>query len=192
MSDPSLSDAIKEAYASADSSQPITETISVYYAGLVDDLENPTELYLFTGANYSSIRDDGVPLLDAKIEAGAARNAGEAVSFLGVPFQITLPDVTENPQVVANITIDNVGREMSDLLAAAAISGQAVFITYRPYIVGSELDGPESEPPITFQLGNVKAPGNTVTADLLTLTIGNRRFPFQTYTPDRFKTLQYA
>jgi hypothetical protein len=192
MPSPTLSDAIKEAYASASSAAPAIETISVYYNGLVDDDDNPTELYIFTGANATSYRDDGLPLLSGKIEATAARNAGDVVTFLGIPFAITLPNVTEDPEVTAQITVDNVGREMSDLLAAAATSGNAVYMTYRPYIAGSELEGPEADPPITFILKNVQAPGSTVTADLITQTIGNRRFPFETYTPERFPTLQYG
>ena len=193
MTDTDLSEAIKEAYASADSSLVPIDTISVYYAGLVDDDGNPSELYIFTGANATSYRDsDALPLLTAKIEASAPRNAGTLQIFLGIPFQITPPGVTENPMVQAQLTIDNVGREMSDLLQAAATSGNAVKITYRPYIAGSELDGPEVEKPMVFTLSNVKAPGNTVTADLVVTTVGTRRFPFETYTPARFKTLQYA
>jgi hypothetical protein len=50
-------------------------------------------------------------------------------------------------------------------LIAASQSGKAIEVTYRAYIAGSELDGPENDPPIVFSLVDVSAGGTQVSVD---------------------------
>lgn len=192
MPDPTLDEVMQEAYASASTDKIVIDTISVYYDGLVDDEENPTELYLFRGDNADSISDAGVPLLPAKIEDDAPRNAGETVTFIGVPFDIVLAPMTGEPVVAAQLTIDSVAREMHDILAAAAIGGKAIQVTYRAYVKGSELDGPQSLPPRRFILTGASADNASVSGRLVFLAIGNRQFPFDSYQPETYRTLQYG
>lgn len=192
MADLTLSEALEEAYASADPDVPIIDTLAVYYNGLVDDNGDPSDLFIFGGYNPTIIAPDGTRTLRARLEATAARKAGQIVDFIHVPFSITLPELTTEPIPNANVSIDAVGREITDLLAAAAQSGQAIEITYRAYLVGSETVGPENSPPIVFNLVDVQADTVSANGRLITLTIGSRRFPFERYTPSRFRTLQYG
>jgi hypothetical protein len=192
MPDPTLNEAIQEAYASATPDKLMIDTLSIYYDGLVNDLDQPAELYLFDGNNPTSVTDAGVPLLLAKIEDTAPRAGGEMVTFIGVPFSITLPEMSTEAAVSAALQIDNVGREASDLLAAAAQGGKAITVTYRNYRAGAEASGPQNIPPRVFTLYDAEAAAGSVTGRLGFLSIGNRRFPFEPYRPDRFRTLQYA
>lgn len=190
--DPTLNDVLQEAYASASVDKVIIDTLSFYYDGLVNDDEQPDEVYLFKGENYSSLTEDGVPLLLARIEAGAARNAGQVVTFRGVPFALTLPPMTNEPVAAAQLSIDSVNREMHDLLEAAAKGGKAIEVTYRSYVVGLENDGPQSLPPRRFLLSGVTGNNASVQGRLMFLHIGSRAYPFDSYRPETFRTLQYA
>jgi hypothetical protein len=186
-----LSDALEEAYAAADPDIPIIPTISIYFDGLVDDADAPADVFLFDGANPTRINDDGSRELDAVLESTAPRRASSSVMFSAVPFSISIPDTTTDPTPRATLTVDNVGREMIDLLIQAAQGGKAIYITYREYLVGSEGAGPENDPPLKFNLVEVSASGVSVSGRLITLTVGSRRFPWQSYSPSRFPTLQY-
>jgi hypothetical protein len=192
MIDESLSEALKEAYASASANTPIIPTLSVYYDGLLNDDNDPDELYLFNGFNYDTLDANGVPKLTAMIESLNAINGGRLVEFTGIPFQIGNPNVTEEAQVSASVTIDNVQQEMIDLLIRAASLGKSIQVTYREYLPDGKLVGPENDPPLRLKLFNVKANSVNVTGSLTTLSIGNRRFPYELYDAARFKTLQFA
>lgn len=192
MPDPSLNEVLQEAYASASPDKIIIDTISVYYEGLVDGDDEPDELYLFKGENATAVSEAGVPLLTARIEASAARNAGEVVTFLGIPFDLTLPPMTTEAVAAAQITIDSVGREMHDALEAAAKGGKQIEITYRSYVKGLEDGGPQSLPPRKFIMTGASGANASVGGRLAFISIGNRQYPFDSYRPDIFRTLQYG
>lgn len=192
MPDPTIDDVLAEAYASASPDKVLIDTISIYYDGLVNDDGDPDELYLFKGDNADEITSEGVPIKMARIEAGAARNADTLVTFLGIPFSITLPPVNDAAVASAILTIDSVKREMHDALEAAAKGGKAIEVTYRTYVLGNESDGPQSLPPRKFLFTNAVAGNQSVDGRLAFIAIGNRPYPFDSYRPDTFRTLQYG
>jgi len=187
-----LSEALEEAYASADPDTPVIPTISIYFDGLVDSRGNPADVFLFNGANPTRINDDGTRDFIGKLEATAPRGAGTAVTFSAAPFSILVPDTTTDPTPRATLTVDNVLRETIDLLIDAAQSGKAIYVTYREYLPGAAGGSPENDPPIVFNLVEVSASPISVTGRLITLTVGSRRFPWQLYSPETFPTLQYS
>ena len=67
-----------------------------------------------------------------------------------------------------------------------------IWCTYRAYLPSGLALGPEQDPPPVFVLADVSAIVQGVSARLVVPTAGNRRFPYETYTPDRFRTLQYG
>jgi hypothetical protein len=192
MPDPTLDEVMEEAYASASSDKILIETISIYYSGLINDVGQPDEVYLFNGDNSASVSDEGVPLLPARLEEGAERNSGQVVTFLGRPFTIVPAPMNTESIVVGSLRIDSVGREMHDMLEAAAKGGKAIEITYRTYIKGNELTGPQSLPPRKFHLQGATGDNTSVSGQLAFIAIGNRPYPYDSYRPDRFKTLQWA
>lgn len=192
MPDPTLSEAMKEAYASADPDVPILETLSFYFDGQLDEDGNPADLFIFNGNNPTFVSPEGIPYLSAKLEASAPRNAGEVVSFTGIPFQITLLGVSTEAAPRAMLAVDNINQETVDLLIEAAQGGKSVSVTFRQYLVGSESAGPENDPPIVFNWVDVEVVNQQASGRLVPPTVGNRRFPFETYVPSRFRTLSYA
>lgn len=192
MPDPTLDEVLQEAYASAAPDKIVIDTISVYYDGLLNAQAEPDELYIFGGENASAVDEKGVPLLVARIEQDALRHGGELVTFLGIPFSITLPPMNTEAVAAAQITIDSVGREMHDILEAAAKAGKQIEITYRAYVRGNETEGPQSLPPRKFIFTGAVAANASVSGRLAFLAMGNRPYPFDTYTPEVFRTLQYA
>lgn len=192
MPDPTLDEVMREAYASSLPSQPIVDTIEIWFDGLKNAAGSDDALYLFDGNNATEVTTDGVPLYAARLEDGARFHAGEIVTFIGVPFRFGLPEMTTAMVAEATIEIDDVKREMAEILEQAALAGKAIEITYRRYLKGAELDGPKALPPPVFHLHDVSAANAEVSGRLAFLAFGNRRFPFDLYRPDRFRTLQYG
>ncbi|HEY4775881.1 MAG TPA: DUF1833 family protein [Xanthobacteraceae bacterium] len=190
--DPTLDEVLQEAYASASPDKILIDTISIYYDGLVDGEDNPAELYLFNGENSTTVSEAGVPMLTARIEDGAARKAGELVTYLGISFKIVLAPMNNEPVASAMLTVDSVGREMNDALEAAAKGGKAIEVTYRLYVKGQETVGPQSLPPRKFVFSGAEAANASVNGRLAFLAIGNRAYPFDSYRPENFRTLQFG
>lgn len=192
MPDPTISEAMQEALANASTDKILIGTISIYFEGLQDDDGNPDELYLFGGENSHAVTDDGVPLLYARIEDGAPRNAGQIVEFKGVPFNLTLPPMTGDASAVAQLSVDSVDRKGHALLEAAATGGKRIYVTVRFYISGAEADGPTSLPPRRYIMVGAAGANAAIEAGLTFLALGNKPFPAETYTPEDFRTLAYA
>jgi hypothetical protein len=78
------------------------------------------------------------------IEDDAEYNPGQVVEFLGVPFELVLPEKdTENPGQF-RVSVDNVGDLLDEYMENAALGGGKITAVYREYIKGQELDGPAS------------------------------------------------
>lgn len=187
MPDPTLSEALAEAYASAPADVMVFDTISIAFEGLVDSQDTPTEAYMYLGNEGDRRAANGVPLKDFKLDADAEVNPGGTVEFVAVPFDIALPDMGSGGETRGKLTIDGVGKEVSTQLLFAINAGGGVRVTYRAYLEGSELDGPEKV--IKFDLGNVSISATSVSGDIVVPNHGNRRFPRELYDKDRFPSL---
>jgi len=139
------------------------------------------------------VRGYSASRLVTKVESlhGAPVNAGEIVEFVNLPFDISLPAVLNEALAKGQVRIDGVGREVSRELLLAIEDGKSVRVTYRPYITGQELVGPEMANPIKFNLTNVVISGFTVQGDIVLPTHGNKRFPGEIYSVERFRSLGF-
>jgi hypothetical protein len=178
MSDTSLSQAIKEAYASAPTSELILHTLEFRHPSFVDDYGVPTALRV--------VRDHNN--LTATLEAGAPLDASTPVYFIGYAFDFQLPSVEQSavPEIV--ITIDNVSREIEANLERAVLSPSKVEVTYRPYLA-SDLSQPQMNPPLTLTVTAIEASDLTVTCRATFGDLANKRFPNVDYTPTLFPGL---
>ena len=118
MPDPALSAAFQEAYASAPVDQVIYRTLELWHAAF--------------SAAIRVMRDFNA--IDARIEAGAARDAGAVVTFVAFAFDIVPPDQTTSgvPQCV--IEIDNVSREILAQIDLAVVSAEQIKAICRAYL----------------------------------------------------------
>lgn len=174
MPDPALSAAIAEAYASAPVDQVIYHTLELWHPAFTVPIR--------------VVRD--FTALDARIEAGAARDAGAVVTFVGFAFDIVPPDQTTTgvPQCV--IEIDNVDREILAQIDQAVQTAEQITVIYRAYLSDAVLDGPENDPPMELTMISVSATPFRIRATAGFPDLVNLRFPKLDYDLETFPGLQ--
>lgn len=174
MPDPNLSEAIKEAYASAPTDKVILHTLEIWHPN-------------FTQPIYV-VRD--LADLTATIEATAARNAGQPVTFVAFGFNIVPPEVDMSgvPQCV--IEIDNVSREILANIEATMGSTTTITVIYRAYLSGAGAAvGPENDPPLELTIHSITADPFKVRATAGFGSLANLKFPRQEYSAEVFPGL---
>jgi len=178
MPNDTLSQALREAYASSPSNVVILHTLELRHPSFLDDSGNPTAIRV--------VRDNAD--LTAMLESGAPINAGENVLFVAMGFDLELPSIDTAPVPEISVTLDNVTREIVKHLDGAAESQDKIEVTYRPYL-SDDLSGPQMDPPMTLVLTEVSADSYRVTGRARMLDVGNKAFPSKTYTAKRFPGL---
>jgi hypothetical protein len=178
MPDPSLSAAIREAYAAAPADMVILHTLELRHPSFLDDQGQPTAIRV--------VRDHTD--LMARLEVGAPVDGGSIVRFVAMGFELELPPVDTAPVPEIAVTLDNVSREIVRHLDAASTSQDKIKLTYRPYL-STDLEGPQMDPPITLILTEVEADVFRITGRARMLDIGNKAFPAENYTAKRFPGL---
>lgn len=176
--DDTLSQALKEAYASAPSDVVILHCLEFRHPNFVDELNQPTAIrVVLDHADHS-----------CKLESSAPLSPSQYVTFIKFAFDFQLPEVQNSavPEIV--ITMDNVSREIEDNLALAAASPYKVEVTYRPYL-STDLTAPQMDPPLTLTLTHVEADDFRVTARASYGDASNKAFPSELYTASRFPGL---
>lgn len=174
MPDAALSEAIKEAYASAPVGQVIFHTLELWHPAF--------------SAAIRVVRHESA--IDARIEAGAARNAGEVVAFIGYAFDIVPPEQTSTglPQCV--IEIDNVDQTILAQIDLAVVESDPIIVIYRAYLSDALLDGPQNIPPMELSLITVSATTFRIRATAGFPDLLNLRFPKRDYDLETFAGLQ--
>ena len=206
MPDPSLSAAIREAYASAPADVVVLHTLEIWHPAFVEDgvarpirvvrnFEDTATWLSLGGAEVQAVLD-GLDAearrkvgLVARLEMGAPRQGGELVPFVALGFELELPPVDTIPVPEIVVTLDNVGREIAKHLDAAAISQDRIEVTYRPYL-STDIEGPQMDPPMTMTLSEVEVDVFRVTGRARVLDIGNRAFPSEIYTIRKYPGLR--
>jgi hypothetical protein len=178
MPNAALSEAIKEAYASAPSEQIILHTLELRHPAFVDEAGQTVAIRV--------VRDTGD--LWARLESQAPLQASERVQFVAMGFELDLPPVDTMPVPEITVTLDNVSREIVRHLDAAAESQSVIEVTYRPYL-STDLEGPQMDPPIHLVLTEVEADIFRVTGRARMLDVGNKAFPGVSYTAKTFPGL---
>lgn len=171
MPDTTMSDALREAYASAPNVAPV-HTLEFRH----ESLTQPIRIALWPS------------VWSAYLEGDAPANPGEVVDFAPYVFDFKKPKISADGIPTMDITIDNVSRVIGDALATATQSANPVQMTYREYL-DNDNSGPQNDPPLTLEV--VDATANLM---LVTITCGveslmNRKFPYDTYTAQRFPGL---
>lgn len=181
MSDPGLSEAIAEAYASAavmddETGQPVEQVILHTI-----ELRHPA----FT-APIRVVRDHKA--IEARLEPSAEEGA-VVVEFTPFAFDFKPPEQTSNglPQCV--IEIDNVSRVLVDQIDAAVMDGRTVQVIYRAYLDDRLLDGPDTDPPLVMSLSSIYADPMRIRATAGFPDLLNRMFPATDYDMERFPGL---
>ena len=114
---------------------------------------------------------------------------GQLVTFLPVPFRVTLPTVDGQGNQDMGLTIANIGRDLVDPIEAAiAVPSEPIRCTYRVY-----LDAPSSSPqntPMALALTGVQVNRDVVSATATRSDVLNKAFPSNFYTVVQFPGLR--
>lgn len=173
MPDPALSQALQEAYASAPSDEIIYHTLEIRHPAFTQPIR--------------VVRDNAD--LTARLEISAPVNGNELVTFVGFAFDLVRPEVSATGVPQCTIEIDNVSREILANIELAMPQPDPIEVTYREYLSGGLDAGPENDPPMTLTLISITADVFRVRAVASFADIGNRRFPREEYTAERFPGL---
>ncbi|MGV0961436.1 MAG: DUF1833 family protein [Limnohabitans sp.] len=167
-----LTDAIREAYASAPSDSVIYHTLEIWHPAFSEPIR--------------VVRDRNT--LTAKLESTAPRQAGQAVTFVGFAFDIVPPEVTHTAVPQCVIELDNVSREIVAHFEQAITTPDLITVTYRAYL-SDDLTAPENDPPLTLTVLSISANVFRVRATCGFANLANKRFPGLDYTAEVFPGL---
>lgn len=173
MPDPTLSDAIAEAYASAPVDQIILHTLELHHPSFTQPIR--------------VVRDRVA--LDARLEATAPADAGAVVTFTPYAFDVVPPEQTTSGLPQCIIEIDNVSRDIQAQIDAALAAGDRITLIYRAFLEDTALDGPETDPPLTMTLLTVSATPLRIRATAGFPDLLNRLFPALAYDITRYPGL---
>lgn len=153
-------EALLEAYASCPPSVRIYFALEIWQSSF----DAPARVVANVGDDMSFGLEDSAP-----------HNPGETVLFTACPFTSTYPEQREGQPPSANITIDNVNRELVPKIRAALGVRQYIQILYREYL-SNDLTEPAFGP-VEYQLSNVVMIGATLTGTAMVKNLQNKRFP---------------
>ena len=173
MPDPSLSDAIIEAYATAPTDQVIYHTLELWHP-------------IFT-APIRVVRDNAA--ISAMIEASAERNPGTMQTFEGYAFDVVPPDQSSASLPQCVIEIDNVSREILAQIDLAVFEVDPVTVIYRAYLSDNLDGGPENDPPLEMSITQISATPLRIRAVAGFTNLLDKRFPALDYNLEDFPGL---
>lgn len=178
MPDPSLSEAIKEAYAVAEVEVIHIHTLEIRHPLYVDEFDNPAPIRVVLSDT----------AFNGGLELTAPVNPGATVTFVPFSFDLLMPTINEQGNPELTITIDNVTTEIEQSLSVACSSGQKAEATYRVY-TNLDTSVPQNNPPMHLTVDYAKATDGEVTARASFGDFVNKAFPNQTYNRKRFPGL---
>ena len=161
-----LKQAVREAYASSPADVVVLNTLEIRHP-LFD-----APIYLVN--NYRNF--------SANLETG------EHVTFRSYSFGLGLPEDGEKPSVSVSLKIENVSREMVNLIEGVVESAEPITIVYRPYL-SDEPQAPQYDPPLEMQLSGIVATTDTITAKATFGELANIKFPNRIYDIEEFPQL---
>lgn len=172
MPDSTLTQALKEAYASAPAGVIIYQTLELRHPVFTQPIRvvcDRTEL-------------------EATLESAAPVNPGEAVTFAAFAFRFSKPEVSALGLPQVQLEIDNVDRSIVNAVEAAVASSDVIELTYREFI-STDLSAPQNNPPLTLTILSISASVFAVKAVAGYPNLMNLRFPTQAYDTTTFPGL---
>ena len=173
-----LEKAIAEAYAAAPVDVQVLHTLELMHKSFTQ----PARVARWP-------LEPNVKRFSLRLEEDADYDPGAVVEFIGLPFEISLPEKTENSPGEFSLRIAGVGDFFDADLEAAALSGGAITAVYREYVLGREDEGPAQVwPGIHINSPSLDAGSGALQATGTVLDWVNRKFG-RLYTPGRYPAL---
>lgn len=173
MPNTALSEALKEAYASAPVDIVIVHTLEIRHPAFTSPIR--------VVSDYASV--------DVRLEANAPADAGSIVTFQPFAFEFTLPEVMDKGVPEMGIKIDNVSQEIIRNIELAVPQVDMLEVTYRAYLSDTLTVGPHNDPPLHLTITSIEADAHAITAKASIADFVNKKFPNQEYDETRFPGL---
>lgn len=168
-----LSEALKEAYASAPSNIVVISTLEIRHPAFAEPIR---------------VVNDYAPV-DAMLESNAPLNPGQVVTFQAFSFELTLPEVMDKGVPELGIKIDNVSREIIRNIELAIPQPDKLEVTYRAYLSNDLMSGPHNDPPLHLTIVSIEADALAINAKASVADFINKKFPSKEYDETRFPGL---
>lgn len=178
MPDPTMSEALAEAYAVAPADEVIIHTLELRHPAFVNDAGQPDSAWLTT--NETDIA--------CTLEVGAPVRSGQSVLFRALAFRFRLAPIELVTRPELQVEIDNVSRLIIQQLDRAKGDPRKILMCYRPFLA-SDRSAPEMVPPPTYTLSNVKVDPLMARGTARIDLDFNRAFPSRVYTAAEFPGL---
>ena len=172
MPNDALTEALKEAYASAPTDEVILSTLEIWHPSFTEPIRVVCDTQDFS----------------AFLEATAPRDAGSEVTFIGLPFDFSLPDIDDQSLGQLIISIDNVTAEITKNVELAMQSPEKIQAIYRPYL-STDTSGPQMNPPFYMYIKTISVTMFRIEAKAGFQDMLNRKFPGVVYTLEDFPGL---
>lgn len=172
-----LSDAIAEAYVTAEDGGKVTWCLELRHPTFLDGLDPAPIRVCLDNEDQEFF-----------LEADAPLNGGEEVTFRACPFELTTPESAEGVTSSAQLAIDNVSQELSSHLDSALTSTDPISVTIRAYCAGDT-----DEPGEIYEglvLRQVRLTSTRAEGELTYEEIEKKAFPRVTYNRDDYPALQ--
>lgn len=171
MPDTTLSQALKEAYASA----------------------TPDVIYITMELRHSALTQPIRVVLDsndlvATLEPTAPANPGEPVTFQRYVFDLKKPEVTAQGVPTVELEIDNVSREIVAAIESILGTTERLKGTFREFLA-SDLSCPQNNPPMHMDVLSISANNLRVRAILGFANMQNKKFPTLAYDAETYPSL---
>jgi hypothetical protein len=177
MPDPTMSEAMREAYAIAPSSRFVIDTIELRHPSFVDDDGATDSIWLTT---------DGKDVT-ARLEATAPVKPGQQVIFRSFGFKFRLARVEPGTGAELDVQVDNVDRRIAQAINKASKGFVKTMMCYRAWM-SDDLEVP-SMMPRAFVLSECSADSLTVTAKARVAIDLAGAFPRRLYTATEYPGL---
>lgn len=162
-----LEEAIKEAYASAPSDTIVLHTLEIRHRTFTE----PVRVVRWPCEGQEPVE------FRCRLEADADLNPGETVLFLGCPFEIKLPEKSQDSPGEFEVSIAGAADVIEPYLENACLGGGEITAVYRSFIKGEEEQGPtEVWPDIYLHAPSIDSATGTVTMKGSILDWLNRKF----------------
>ena len=179
MSEPTIEEAMAEAYATAPVDIVLLHTLEISHPSF----EIPVRVarWPVTGPEPETFR--------CRLEDDAPRDAGQTVEFTAMPFEVKLPEKSQETCGQFEISLDGVGSQLDETIELAVKGMDVCTAVFRTFIKGREDEGPaEVWPDVEIQNPELDASTGKLTVHGVVLNWINRPFG-RLYTPQRYPGL---
>ena len=165
MPDALMTEAVREAYASAPHDVYLHHTLTLRHSAWAEPLR------CVQGFEPATLTDE----------------TGVTANYLPIPFAFSLPEVSDSSASEIRVEVDNVPRDVAALLDAAVAAAGTITLEYRAWL-STDPSAP-AYGPLRLTVLEAAATLTTVTLRASSFDITNRAFPNLDYTPSKFPGL---